>query len=69
MAHGFSEKKLKNLTPHIQKYVDYGKLPGVACHVTRRGEEAYFHAYGYRDVERQLDVSRCLLYTSPSPRD
>ena len=62
MAHGFSEKKLKNLTPHIQKYVDSGKLPGVACLVSRHGEEAYFHAYGYRDVERQLDVSRDTIF-------
>ena len=62
MAHGFSETKLKNLTPHIQKYVDSGKLPGVACLVSRRGEEAYFHAYGYRDVERQLDVSRDTIF-------
>lgn len=62
MAHGFSETKLANLTPHLQDYVDTGKLPGFACLVSRRGEEAYFHAYGYRDVERQLEVDRDTIF-------
>ena len=62
MAHGLAEKKLANLTPHLQKYVDTGKLPGFSCLVSRRGEEAYFHAYGRRDVERELDVSRDTIF-------
>ena len=62
MAHGLAEKKLANLTPHLQKYVDTGKLPGFSCLVSRRGEEAYFHAYGHRDVERELDVSRDTIF-------
>ena len=62
MAHGFSLAKLDNITPHIQRYVDDGKLPGVACLVCRHGEEAYFHAYGKRDVERGVDVTRDTVF-------
>ncbi len=60
--HGFSEPKLHYITRHIEHYVDDGKLPGVLCLVARHGEEAYFHAYGKRDVERGADITRDTVF-------
>jgi CubicO group peptidase (beta-lactamase class C family) len=62
MSHGFAEKKLAYLTSHIDRYVDDGKFPGVLCLVSRRGEEAFFHAYGKRDVERSIDITRDTVF-------
>ena len=62
MGHGFSAAKLDYIAPHINRYVDDGKLAGALCLVTRRGEEAYFHAYGKRDVERDTDITRDTVF-------
>ena len=58
MSHGFLPDRLGRLAGHIERYVDDGKLPGVLCLVSRGGEEAFFHAYGRRDVERDRPMRR-----------
>ena len=58
MGHGFSVDRLEHLTAHLDKYVDDGRFPGCSCLVTRHGEEAYFHAFGRRDVDRDLAMER-----------
>ncbi|HIC33355.1 MAG TPA: class A beta-lactamase-related serine hydrolase, partial [Gammaproteobacteria bacterium] len=58
MGHGFSVDRLEYLTSHLQGYVDEGRFPGCSCLVTRHGEEAYFHAFGHRDVEGNLTMER-----------
>ena len=58
MSNGFLPERLGRLAGHIQRYVDDGKLPGVLCLVSRGGEEAFFHAYGRRDVERDRPMQR-----------
>ena len=58
MGHGFSVDRLEHLTAHLDKYVDDGRFPGCSCLVTRHGEEAYFHAFGRRDVDRGLAMER-----------
>ena len=58
MGHGFSVDRLEYLTSHLKGYVDEGRFPGCSCLVTRHGEEAYFHAFGHRDVEGNLTMER-----------
>ena len=58
MGHGFSVDRLEHLTAHLDKYVDDGRFPGCSCLVTRHGEEAYFHTFGRRDVDRDLAMER-----------
>ena len=52
MTHGFVAERLPRIARHLNGYVDSSRLPGVLCLVSRGGEEAFFHAYGLRDVER-----------------
>ena len=52
MTHSFVADRLPRIARHLNGYVDSGRLPGVLCLVSRGGEEAFFHAYGLRDVER-----------------
>ena len=58
MGHGFSVDRLEYLTAHLDKYVDDGRFPGCSCLVMRHGEEAYFQAFGRRDVDRDLAMER-----------
>ena len=58
MSHGFVANRLPRIARHIERYVDAGKLPGALCLVSRGGEEAFFHAYGMRDVERRQPMRR-----------
>ena len=58
MTHGFVAERLPRIARHLNGYVDAGKLPGVLCLVSRGGEEAFFHAYGLRDVERDHAMQR-----------
>jgi len=58
MGHEFSMERLDYLTSHLAGYVDDGRFPGCSCLVMRHGEEAYFRAFGERDVERNLSMDR-----------
>lgn len=58
MTQGFIPDRLPRIVRHLDGYVDAGKLPGVLCLVSRGGEEAFFHAYGLRDVERGHAIER-----------
>ena len=58
MVNGFVANRLPRIARHLERYVDDGRLPGVLCLVSRGGEEAFFHAYGRRDVEREQPMRR-----------
>ena len=58
MANGFVANRLPRIAAHMDRYVDEGKLPGALCLVSRGGEEAFFHACGLRDVEREAPMQR-----------
>ena len=58
MSNGFHPNRLRRIAAHIDGYVESGKLPGALCLVSRGGEEAFFHACGLRDVERQTPMQR-----------
>ena len=58
MSNGFDPARLARIGRHIDGYVADGRLPGALCLVSHRGEEAFFHACGRRDVERDQPMQR-----------
>jgi CubicO group peptidase (beta-lactamase class C family) len=54
---GLSAERLNRIAPHLNRYVDEGKLPGYQVLVARRGRPAYLHRYGLGDVEQQKPVA------------
>ncbi len=62
MATGMSEQRLRRIASHIDHYVEEGRFPGAVCLVSRGGEEAFFHATGRRDVEREVAVTRDTVF-------
>lgn len=58
MGKGFVANRLPRIVRHLERYVDEGRLPGSLCLVSRGGEEAFFHAYGHRDMEREQPMRR-----------
>ena len=58
MGKGFVANRLSRIVRHLERYVDEGRLPGALCLVSRGGEEAFFHAYGHRDMEREQPMRR-----------
>ncbi len=62
MAAGLIDWKAARIGRHIERYVEEGKFPGVACLVSRGGEEAYFHSAGLRDVERGRSLERDTIF-------
>lgn len=70
MGTGFSADRLTRIARHIDRYVDDGNFPGAMCLVSRGGEEAFFHACGLRDVERERPYERdsvVRLYSMTKP--
>jgi len=54
---GLSATRLHQIAPHLNRYVDEGKLPGYQVMVARRGRMAYLHRYGLCDVENKKPVA------------
>jgi CubicO group peptidase (beta-lactamase class C family) len=48
---GLCSKRLANIRPWMQKYVDAGKLPGAITMVARHGKVVYCDSFGYRELE------------------
>ncbi|MEM7028679.1 MAG: serine hydrolase domain-containing protein [Chloroflexota bacterium] len=53
---GLSTTRLNNIPPHLNRYVDDGKIPGYAVFVARRGKPAFYHQYGLANVETGKSV-------------
>jgi len=47
---GFSAARLGRIAPLMQRYVDEGKLPGIATLVARNGEIVHQSTVGYADI-------------------
>jgi CubicO group peptidase (beta-lactamase class C family) len=54
---GFDPARLDRLRTHFDRYVTDGRLPGWLITVARGGELAWTGKGGYRDRERQLEVT------------
>ncbi len=59
---GLSSSRLDRVADYLKAYVDSGKLPGYLVVVSRRGQPAYLHRYGLRDVEAQAPVKEDTIF-------
>ena len=59
---GLCADRLRRIASHFNRYVDDGKLPGYLVLVARRGQAAYLHHYGSRDVEAGLAVAQDTIF-------
>jgi CubicO group peptidase (beta-lactamase class C family) len=54
---GFDPARLARIKPHFDKYVDDRRLPGWLATVSRGGELVWTDKGGFRDREKELDVT------------
>jgi len=59
---GLSSERLARLARVTQDHVDAGRLPGAVILIARRGRIAYYEAFGFRDREQGLPMTRDALF-------
>lgn len=59
---GLNAKRLAYIPAHFNRYVDHGKLPGYQVLILRRGQLAYHHQYGLRDIDAGTPVENDTLF-------
>ncbi len=59
---GLNEERLALIPPHLNRYVDEGKIPGYLVMVARQGRPAFLHRYGLRNVEAGLPVEEDTIF-------
>jgi len=59
---GLSSERLARLAKVTQEHVDAGHLPGAVILIARRGKIAFFEAFGYRDRDKGLPMTRDALF-------
>lgn len=53
---GFSADRLARIDAWMADHVESGRLPGLAVQIARKGEIAYSHRHGLRDIDAKLPV-------------
>ena len=61
-AVGLSKDRLQRISAWIQGDVDKGIVPGAVVMVLRKGKIAYFEAFGYRDREKKIPMTRDSIF-------
>jgi CubicO group peptidase (beta-lactamase class C family) len=61
-AEGFDHQRLQRIDEVLQADVDARKIPGAVVLLARRGEIAYWKAFGYRDREANVAMQRDDLF-------
>ena len=59
---GLSKERLQRISAWIQGDVDKGIVPGAVVMVLRKGKIAYYEAFGYRDREKQIPMTRDSIF-------
>ena len=59
---GLCADRLARIAAHFDRYVDDGKIPGYIVLVARRGQVAYLHHTGLRDVEAGRPVEEDTIF-------
>ena len=59
---GLSKDRLQRISTWIQGDVDKGIVPGAVVMVLRKGKIAYFEAFGYRDKEKKIPMTRDSIF-------
>lgn len=57
-----SSERLSRIDRAIQEYVDSNFIPGGAALIARNGKIAYYHAFGYADVESKKPLQRDAIF-------
>lgn len=61
-SHGFSSSALRAIGPHMQAYIDSGKVGGIYTVVARDGKIVHERAVGWADVERRKPLRRNAVF-------
>ncbi len=59
---GLSSERLARMAKVTQEHVDAGRLPGAVVLIARRGKIAYYEAFGFRDREKGLPMTRDAIF-------
>jgi CubicO group peptidase (beta-lactamase class C family) len=59
---GFDADRLERMTQVFQGYVDSGQLPGAVILIARKHKVAYFRAFGFRDREQKIAMTRDSIF-------
>lgn len=59
---GVSSERLKDVSTAFQAGVDKKEIPGAVVLIARRGQIAYFEAFGYRDREANAPMTRDAIF-------
>ena len=59
---GLSKERLQRISVWIQEDVDKGIVPGAVVMILRKGKIAYFEAFGYRDREKKIPMTRNSIF-------
>jgi len=59
---GLSKDRLQRISAWIQGDVDKGIVPGAVVMVLRKGKIAYYEAFGYRDKEKKIPMTRDSIF-------
>jgi CubicO group peptidase (beta-lactamase class C family) len=59
---GLSKERLQRISDWIQGDVNKGIVPGAVVMVLRKGKVAYFEAFGYRDREKKIPMTRDSIF-------
>ena len=59
---GLSSERLARLARVTQDHVDAARLPGAVILIARRGRIAYYEAFGFRDRDKGLPMTRDALF-------
>ena len=59
---GLSNERLQRISTWIKGDIDKGIVPGAVVMVLRKGKIAYFEAFGYRDKEKKIPMTRDSIF-------
>ena len=59
---GLSKERLQRISVWIKEDVDKGIVPGAVVAVLRKGKIAYYEAFGYRDREKNILMTRDSIF-------
>jgi len=59
---GLSKERLQRISEWIQTDVNKGVVPGAVVMVLRKGKIAYYEAFGYRDREKNIPMTRNSIF-------
>jgi len=59
---GLSSERLKRISAWLQSDIAKGTIPGAVVLIARQGKVAYFEAFGYRDKEKNIPITRDAIF-------